>query len=132
MHKEEKIIFWSEHARALQGTVGDKIEAIVQQKCIAYDHNAKIFYVKPIMQKNGKPYNSTTYEIGKHVDPEVKFSCNCQGFRMKEKKWMEGGARPSCSHIAALFECFARKMRFDGYDGYEYRQETLRATMEVE
>lgn len=124
---KERIIFYSEHAKELQGSVGDKIEAIIAQGALAYDQQEKCFYCRPIRQLNGKPYNSTTYEIHRH--PAYAWSCNCQGWRTKLRKHLQdpNAPAPGCSHIAALYESFARKVKFEHYDGSDYRQLTLMA-----
>jgi hypothetical protein len=100
------IIFYSAHTREFEGSVKNKIRAILEQNAIEYDKNAKLFYCKPIMQKDGKPYNSTTYELKK--DKEL-FTCNCQGFKtsLRDSK-TDPGKTPHCAHVAALYEYLKR------------------------
>lgn len=104
------LIFYSNHARALIGKTDDKIRRILTQGCIEYDKENKVFLCKPIMQNNGKPYNSTTYMIERHK--AFGFSCDCQGWQSKFRKHEADPINmpsPYCSHVAALYEYLARQ-----------------------
>jgi hypothetical protein len=94
----------------MQGTTATKIKAIIDQGAIEYDRERKIFLCKPIMQKNGKPYNHTTHELKSHA--QFGFSCSCQAWQMRLEKHQEdpiNQSAPGCSHVAALYEYLKRQ-----------------------
>jgi len=103
------IIFYSAHTRQLCGSTEGKIKAILEQGCIEYNKEQKVFLCKPIMQRNGKPYNFTTYTM--QSNKAFGFSCDCQAWTMRYRKHMEDPVKiplPHCSHVAALWEYIKR------------------------
>lgn len=115
MSQDGKLIYYSEHARELVGSTDDKIRAILEQGCLEYipasDEERGHYLCHPIMQKNGKPYNKTTYKL-KPGDKEAggHTSCSCQGFQVRLKAWNTDptAPRPNCSHVAALHELWKK------------------------
>jgi len=110
MNGQTQLVFYSEHARELVGSTENKIKAILAQGCIEWDSEKKCFICKPIMQKNGKPYNKTTHIIKNHK--AFGFSCSCQWWQMKLKKHESdpiNNPAPGCSHICALYEFLKRR-----------------------
>jgi hypothetical protein len=104
------LIFYSAHTRELQGTTRNKIVAIIAQDAIEYDKENKCYICKPIKQRDGKPYNSTTYRMPSHK--AFGFQCDCQGWQSKFKKHMAdpiNNGAPGCSHVAALYEFLKRR-----------------------
>ena len=105
----EKLIFYSAHTRKFEASVRAKIRAILEQNAIEYDKEQKVFLCKPILQKDGTPYNHTTYTLKAHK--EFEWTCSCQGFQTKLKEYgkdMENQPRPHCAHVAALWEYIKR------------------------
>lgn len=98
-----KLIFYSEHARQLEGSVGAKIDRLVNGH-IRYNKKTKCFEILPI-----EGYNSTTHLVKNHK--AFGFSCSCQAWQGRLKKH-EGKPTeepaPSCSHVAAVYEHLAR------------------------
>lgn len=110
---DDDLPFYSEHARAMQGSTAGKIKAILAQHAIEYDRENKEFICKPILQADGKPYNSTTYRLKSHK--AFGFSCSCQGWTTKFNKHMAdpiNAAAPGCSHVAALYEFLKRQHQY--------------------
>lgn len=106
----QRLIFYSEHARELQGSTAAKISAILAQDAIEYSRERKAWICKPILQGDGRPYNSTTYEMKGHKT--FSWSCSCQGWVMKLRKHEADPLHqpaPSCSHVAALWEVLKRR-----------------------
>jgi hypothetical protein len=106
----DKLIFYSNHAKELQGSTGSKIRAIIRQGAIEYDKANKRFICKPIDNPDGTPYNSTTYAMKNHS--QFGFECDCQGWQTKFKKHNAdpiNAPSPICSHVAALYEYLKRK-----------------------
>lgn len=112
-------IFYSHHAQELEGTVGDKIKKLVDGDLIEYkkaEGNPKDAHYEPgrwlIHPIEG--YNTRTYTV--KPSREYGHSCNCQAFVTREKKYREGGQtsgipKPTCSHVAAVYEWFSRMHR---------------------
>jgi hypothetical protein len=106
----DKFCFYSETARELQGTVREKIAEIIAQNAIIYDQPSKSFLCRPIMRKNGKPYNKTMHCMKSHKT--FSWSCSCQGWTMKLARHEADPVNqpaPVCSHVAALWEFLKRR-----------------------
>lgn len=115
---QQKLIFWSEHAKELVGSTDDKIRAILEQGCLEYvpasDEAPSHYICKPIMNRDGSPYNKTTYRLKPNDKEEGgNTSCSCFGFRQRSKKWHADptAPRPNCSHVAALHQSWAMAHR---------------------
>lgn len=107
---QTSLIFYSSHTKELVGSTEAKIRAILDQGAIEYDKENRQFICKPILQRNGTPYNKTTYTIQNHK--AFGFACSCQGWVMKLKKHESdpiNSKAPSCSHVAALYEYLKRR-----------------------
>jgi hypothetical protein len=111
----EPIVFYSNHANALVGTMRRKVLAILRQGAIEYVKADPAtgahgyFLVHPIKNEDGTNYNVTTYKI---VSIRGVFSCECQGFTTKEAKYKLdpiANPPPNCSHVSALHEHLKRK-----------------------
>jgi len=110
----EHLVFWSNHAKELQGSTGQKIKAILAQRAIEYVAADRVagthgkFLIHPLKNKDGTPYNKTTYTV-----ESIKgiFTCDCQGYCSKEERYkadpIENGP-PVCSHVAAVHEFLKR------------------------
>ena len=108
------LVFWSNHAKELQGSTGAKIKAILAQRAIEYisaDRATGVhgyFLIHPLKNADGTPYNKTTYKV-----ESVKgiFTCDCQGYCTKHERYkadpIENGP-PVCSHVAAVHEHLKR------------------------
>lgn len=139
MTETERLIFYSDHTRAMQGTVGAKIKAILDQGCIEYaheyidtdeEHNSNrwaiytcVYICKPIKQLNGKPYNKSTYVLQNHR--QFGKSCSCCGWRTMLKRHESDPLNeeaPRCAHVAALYEFLKRQHK-------ERREENMRQAM---
>lgn len=118
MSQQQKLIFYSEHAQELVGSTDAKIKAILEQGCLEYippTQDMRGHYLcHPIKNKDGSPYNSTTYRLfpgdkdcGGHT------SCTCFGYKQRLRKWHEdpNAPRPNCSHASALHELWSKQHR---------------------
>ena len=125
MNTQTSLIFYSEHAREVKGRTADKIKAILEQKAIEYNKEEKCFLCKPILNRDGTPYNSTTHIM--KSNKAFGFSCSCQGWTSKYKKHMSdpiNSPSPGCSHVASLYEFLKR--------GHMYERQTrIRNAMEA-
>jgi hypothetical protein len=94
--------YYSHHAKELKHSQKDKIRKFIENDCIEYEGD-NVFLCHPI-----PGYNSTTYRMTSIGHGE--FECDCQGYQTRKKAYERGAeqTRPSCSHIGALFEHFAR------------------------
>jgi hypothetical protein len=70
----------------------------IEHGCIMWDEKVRCFLCKPI-----EGYNIRTYTL--KPNGHGRFSCNCQGFRKKEKI----GETPFCSHLFALYLWFGMR-----------------------
>lgn len=103
--KTNEVQFYSRHAKELKYSQRHKSLKFLKHGCIKYEKEKQAFLCLPL-----EGYNSTTYEMVR--SKEFGFECDCQGFQTKLKKFKEGsGIKPTCSHIGALYEYFARSNR---------------------
>lgn len=77
-----------------------KAKKFIEHECIVWSPEERCFICKPI-----KGYNVRTYHL--IPDGSGHFSCDCQGYRKKERD----GDRPFCSHVFALYLAFKTKTR---------------------
>lgn len=68
-----------------------KANKFIEHGCIVWDEKLHCFLCRPI-----EGYNTRTYMLVSNG--AGRFSCNCQGYRKKEKM----GQHPFCSHVYAL------------------------------
>lgn len=122
----ENVIFWSRHAREMQGTMKSKALQFLNHDCVHYigfdstfdsrhtfivlplsksedfTYQGVIFKKKPFL----RDYNSSEYLVYKR-ESDKRFVCNCQGWQSAErdlnKRRFDGC---QCSHVLALFLCF--------------------------
>ena len=110
MNGQTTLVFYSEHAREVKGRTADKIKAILAQNAIEYNKDEKCFLCKPILNRDGTPYNFTTHAM--KSNKAFGFSCSCQGWTSKYKKHMADPINmpsPGCSHVNALYEHLKRQ-----------------------
>lgn len=94
------ICFWNHWAKELKGSIVSKAKRFYKCKLIAYC-GFNTWVVEPI-----KDYNTRVYTVTNVRDEEDirSFSCNCQGFQSKLRKFKlrESTDEPYCSHTVAV------------------------------
>jgi hypothetical protein len=107
MPKPKEVQYYSHHAKELKRSQQNKIDKFLEHGCIQYDRENKRYECRPL-----KGYNTRTYILERCK--KFGFECSCQGFQSKLKKYNQNpfqNPEPSCSHVGALYEHFARKNR---------------------
>ncbi len=102
----ENIIYWEPTSKTLRES--GRYGVALLNKARKFLRNNSVdqidfttWVVRPI-----KDYNKTEHYI---ISTEKRFTCDCQGFRKKEKLFDEGNSNeiPICSHIIAVKQfCF--------------------------
>ncbi len=124
---EDNVIFWSQHAKMIQGDQQKKAHLLLVHDCVQYlghdeSSGKKTFIILPLNTEqfwheiiNGedtvfikKPfthdYNKSAYRIYKNE--EGMFECDCQGWNTKKVRGELNAEGVSCSHVLALFLAF--------------------------
>jgi len=121
---EQNVIYWSAHARELQGSMRKKALDLLKHDCIKYlgqEHKSKkkgCFVILPLNRETqvtdygrtwtktpfDRDYNSTVYLIDRTITG--RFRCTCQAWSTKERRLegREDGAQ--CTHVIALMMAF--------------------------
>ena len=102
--KPEEVCYYSHTFNSFVDEYGNKRAKVLhrkamiflQSKCLSYSKKEKCFFCEPLAG-----YNTRTYTLRYNKTEEI-FTCNCQGFKTKEKK----GEFPGCSHTLALMYAF--------------------------
>jgi len=122
----DNVIYWSTHAKELEGSLVTKAQKFVKYDCIDYDKSGKYFVCLPLnvapsvnykgflFQKRPftKDYNSNVYEIKKE---NGRWTCSCQGWAKKEQIGPKADG-VQCSHSLALLFSFKIKQFNTGRD----------------
>lgn len=115
----ENVVFWSDHYKMFekQKSVQSKARNFLENDCIKWDPEEKVWICKPIAG-----YNKTTHRIfWNHELINMKngnkgeFECSCQGNNAGEK---------ICSHILALY-MYLKILNYNKSEDYPEEMEEI-------